>query len=46
MRLSKAAQLVETGVEETLAYYQFPEVQWRRIRTNNPLEASAIRRFA
>jgi putative transposase len=37
MRLGKAAQLVETGVEETLAYYQFPEVHWRRIGTNNPL---------
>jgi putative transposase len=25
-------------VEETLAYYAFPEEHWRRIRTNNPLE--------
>ena len=24
MRLNKAGQLVETGVEETLAYYQVP----------------------
>jgi transposase-like protein len=38
MRLSKAAELVETAVPETLAYYAFPEEHWRRIRTNNPLE--------
>ena len=38
MRLSKAAELVETSIEETLAYYSFPETHWRRIRTNNPLE--------
>jgi Transposase, Mutator family len=34
----KAAELVESGIEETLAYYTFPEEHWRRIRTNNPLE--------
>jgi putative transposase len=38
LRLSKAAELVESAVEETLTYYAFPEEQWRRIRTNNPLE--------
>ncbi len=38
MRLSKAAELVETSGAETLAYYAFPEEHWRRIRTNNPLE--------
>jgi transposase-like protein len=38
MRLAKAAELVEQFVEETLAYYAFPEEHWRRIRTNNPLE--------
>ena len=27
-----------SGIEETLAYYAFPEEHWRRIRTNNPLE--------
>ncbi len=37
-RLTKAAELVETSVGETLAYYAFPESHWRRIRTNNPLE--------
>jgi transposase-like protein len=38
LRLLTAAELVETAVEETLAYYAFPEEHWRRIRTNNPLE--------
>ena len=44
--LTTAAQLVEGSVEETLAYYAFPEEHWRRIRTNNPLERilSEIRR--
>jgi transposase-like protein len=38
MKLSKAAQLVREGAEETLAYYAFPSEHWRRIRTNNPME--------
>lgn len=38
MNLTKAAELVETSVEEPLAYYSFPETDRRRIRTNNPLE--------
>jgi putative transposase len=29
-------ELVENAVDETLAYYAFPEEHWRRIRTNNP----------
>jgi putative transposase len=37
-RMTKAAELVEGAIEETLAYYAFPEEHWRRIRTNNPLE--------
>jgi transposase-like protein len=37
-RLSKAAELVEHGIDETLAYFAFPEEHWRRLRTNNPLE--------
>jgi putative transposase len=36
LRLSNAAELVESAVEETLTYYAFPEEHWRRIRTNNP----------
>jgi transposase-like protein len=38
LRPANAAELVATVVEETLAYYDFPEENWRRIRTNNPLE--------
>jgi putative transposase len=38
LQLTTAAELVETAVEETLAYYAFPEKHGRRIRTNNPLE--------
>jgi len=37
-RLTRAAEFIESGIEETLAYHQFPEEHWRRIRTNNPLE--------
>jgi mutator family transposase len=37
-RLTKAAELAQAGVAETLTYYSFPEEHWRRIRTNNPLE--------
>jgi transposase len=37
-RLTKAAELVESAVHETITYYHFPEAHWRRIRTNNPLE--------
>jgi transposase-like protein len=36
LRLSRAAELVEMAVEETLAYYAFPEEHWRRIRTAHP----------
>ena len=38
LRLTRAAELVEAAVEETLTYYAFPEEHWRRIRTNNPLD--------
>src|SRR6478735_8604534 len=38
LRLARAAELVEAAIEETLAYYAFPEEHWRRIRTNNPFE--------
>jgi len=35
LRLANAAELVATAVEETLAYYNFPEEHWRRIRTTD-----------
>jgi len=38
MRLTKAAELVRDGAEETLRYYAFPREHWRQLRTNNPLE--------
>ena len=38
MRLNKAAETLSNGVEQTLAYLNFPREHWRRIRTNNPLE--------
>jgi len=38
MKLSKAAELVEKSIHETLTFYQYPQPHWNRIRTNNPLE--------
>ena len=37
-KMSKAADLVEQAVHETLTYYGFPDIYWQKIRTNNPLE--------
>jgi putative transposase len=37
-KLGKAAELVETHIDETLSYYSFPDSHWLKIRTNNPLE--------
>ena len=38
MKLSEVAKKVETGVEETLTYCDFPSEHWTRIRTNNVME--------
>jgi transposase-like protein len=38
MRLAKAAEIVENGINETLSYYRMPPEHWRCLRTNNPLE--------
>ena len=38
MKLRKAAELIESSVDETLTYMQFPREHWTRIRTNNMLE--------
>jgi transposase-like protein len=38
LRLTTAAELVESAVEETLAYYAFPEEHWRRIRTTDEID--------
>ena len=42
LRLTNAAELVATAVEETLAYYTFPEEHWRRIRTTDVFDKSVF----
>ena len=37
-KMTKAADLIEQSVQETLTYYGFPDIHWQKIRTNNPLE--------
>jgi len=37
-RMTKAADLVEENVDQTLTYYAFPDSHWIKLRTNNPLE--------
>jgi putative transposase len=37
-KMSKAADIIEQTVQETLTYYAFPVIHWHKIRTNNPLE--------
>jgi putative transposase len=37
-KMSKAADIVEQMVQQTLTYYAFPDIHWQKIRTNNPLE--------
>jgi len=37
-RMNTAADLVEPCMHETLTHYAFPDIHWRKIRTNNPLE--------
>jgi hypothetical protein len=38
MKLSKAAEIVRQGADETLSYIRFPSEHQRSLRTNNPLE--------
>jgi len=37
-KLLKAAELIQEHVGETLTYYEFPDIHWTKLRTNNPLE--------
>lgn len=37
-KLDKAAKIIESGIDETLSYYDFPQHHWRLLRTNNMLE--------
>ena len=38
MKLPEAAKKIETGIDETLSYTDFPSEHWTRIRTNNVIE--------
>lgn len=38
MKLPKAAEKLEKGLDETLTYAYFPREHWTRIRTNNGIE--------
>lgn len=38
MKLAKAAEVLRSGIEETLTYMAFPREHWMRLRTNNALE--------
>jgi transposase-like protein len=38
MKLKEAAKKLDDGIEETLAYMNFPYEHWNRIRTNNAIE--------
>ena len=38
MKLNKAADKLENGLDETLTYMDFPSEHWLRIRTNNVIE--------
>ena len=38
MRLPLAAKKVDSGIEETLTFMEYPSEHWSRIRTNNMLE--------
>lgn len=38
MKLPDAAEIVKSGINETLTYMDFPREHWIRIRTNNALE--------
>ena len=37
-KLTRAAELIEESIGETLTYFAFPDSHWIKIRTNNPLE--------
>jgi transposase-like protein len=38
MKLTTAAELVQSNAQETLTYFAFPSNHWRQLRTNNPME--------
>jgi transposase-like protein len=34
-KMSKAADIIEHTVQETLTYYAFPDIHWQKIRTTD-----------
>ena len=38
MKLNKAAELVQTVIDETLTFYAYPPQHWIKLKTNNPME--------
>jgi len=38
MKLKAAADLVETAIHETFAFYAYPPQHWIKLKTNNPME--------
>jgi len=41
-KLRKAAQIVQEGIEDTIAYYDFPDAHWRRIQPTTLLAWSGL----
>ena len=42
-RPARAADLIEASVSDTLTRHSFPDIHWRKIRTNHPLQRSRER---
>ena len=38
MKLTAATKKIETGINETLTYMDYPAQHWNKIRTNNLIE--------
>jgi transposase-like protein len=38
MKLKAAAELVESAIHETFAFYAYPPQHWIKLKTNNPME--------
>lgn len=42
MRLARAAEIVENGIDETLSYYAMPAEHWRCLRTTDEIDKSFL----
>ena len=40
-KMSKAADIIERTVQETLTYYAFPDIHWQKIRTHSLAKVGA-----